>query len=139
MANPTLEAIMKSNTIFVSAQPDHVYFHWQVELYMYQFAKYGIVDQCYALFGYTGDAPSNYAVELSKRYNIFFYKDTRNKNIPHYYIPSIRPHILKQFFQQFPNLGKLMIILPIFQTLHLILIIVILRHVQNDISKYILI
>jgi hypothetical protein len=106
MVNPTLDAIMKSNTIFVSAQPDHIYFHWQVELYMYQFAKYGFVDQCYALFGYTGDAPSNYAVELSKRYNIFFYKDTRNMGVPHYYIPSIRPHILKQFFQQFPQLGK---------------------------------
>jgi hypothetical protein len=106
MANATLEAIMNSNTILISAQPDHVYFHWQVELYMYQFAKYGIVDQCYAIFGYTGDAPSNYAVELSKRYNIFFYRDTRDKSVPHYYIPSIRPHILKQFFQQFPQLGK---------------------------------
>jgi hypothetical protein len=106
MSNATLKAINESNTIFISAQPDHIYFHWQVELYMYQFAKYGIIDQCYALFGYTGDAPSKYAVELSKRYNIFFYKDSRNMSGPHYYIPSIRPHILKQFFQQFPHLGK---------------------------------
>jgi len=102
----TLKAIEDSNLIFISAQPDLTYFHWQVELYMYQFAKHGISDRCYAIFGYTGDAPSEYARELSKRYNIFFYKDTRHQNIPHYYIPSIRPHILKQFFKEFPNLGK---------------------------------
>jgi hypothetical protein len=106
MSTATLKAIEDSNMIFVSAQPDFTYFHWQVELYMYQFAKHGIVDRCYAIFGYTGDGPSEYARELSKRYNIFFYKDTRNTAIPHYYIPSIRPHILKQFFQEFPHLGK---------------------------------
>jgi hypothetical protein len=106
MTNTTLEAIINSNTIFISAQPDHVYFHWQVELYMYQFAKHGISDQCYAIFGYTGDAPSKYVLELSKRYNIFFYKDSRDTSVPHYYIPSIRPHVLKQFFKEFPQLGK---------------------------------
>jgi len=106
MATPTLKAIEDSNMIFISAQPDVTYFHWQVELYMYQFAKHGIIDRCYAIFGYSGDGPSEYAKELSKRYNIFFYKDTRDTNIPHYYIPSIRPHILKQFFKEFPHLGK---------------------------------
>ena len=106
MANATLKAIEASNMIFISAQPDVTYFHWQVELYMYQFAKHGISDRCYAIFGYSGDAPSKYAVELSKRYNIYFYKDTRTTNISNYYIPSIRPHILKQFFKEFPDLGK---------------------------------
>ena len=35
-----LEAIKKHNMIFISAQPDQVYFHWQVSLYLYQFAKH---------------------------------------------------------------------------------------------------
>ena len=88
--------------IFVSAQPDHVYFHWQVELYMYQFSKHGIKDKCYAVFGYT-DKPSDYIVNLAKTYNIIWYKDDRkNRN----YIPSIRPHILKKFFKDRPELGK---------------------------------
>jgi hypothetical protein len=101
-----LDAIRKHNLIFVSAQPDQIYFHWQVELYMYQFAKHGIQDQCYAIFGYR-DRPSPYAQELAKKYKgIRFYKDTRNFNAPNHYIPSIRPHILKQFFAENPTLGK---------------------------------
>jgi len=92
--------------IFVSAQPDQTYFHWQVELYLYQFAKHGIADRCYAIFGYR-DKPSEYAVELSKRFkHIVFYKDERDLTVPHYYIPSIRPHLLKQFFADHPELGK---------------------------------
>jgi len=88
--------------IFISAQPDHVYFHWQVEMYLYQFSKHGIKDKCYAVFGYT-DKPSSYILKLAETYNIVCYKDERtNKN----YIPSIRPHILKKFFKDKPELGK---------------------------------
>jgi len=91
--------------IFVSAQPDTVYFHWQVELYLYQFSKYGIEDRCYALFGYR-DAPSQAAIALSKKYKgIRFYKDSRDHSASNFYIPSIRPHILKQFFAENPELG----------------------------------
>ena len=73
---------------------------------MYQFATHGIQDQCYAIFGYR-DQPSPYAQELAKKYKgIRFYKDTRNYGAPNYYIPSIRPHILKQFFAENPTLGK---------------------------------
>ena len=91
------------NMIFISAQPDTVYFHWQVELYLYQFAKHGIEDKCYAIFSYSGKQPSKYIQTLKKKYNIFWYEDTRtNKN----YIPSIRPHLLKKFFKEFPELGK---------------------------------
>ena len=98
--------IRNNKMIYISAQPDQVYFHWQVELYMYQFAKHGIKDQCYAVFGYTGDKPSEYIVNLSKKYKIFWYKDERNQYVPNFYIPSIRPHILKKFFAQYPELGK---------------------------------
>jgi hypothetical protein len=92
--------------IFISAQPDDIYFHWQVELYLYQFAKHGIKDKCYAVFGYTDDSPSKYIQNLAKTYNIVWYKDERNSNTPNFYVPSIRPHILKKFFKDRPELGK---------------------------------
>jgi hypothetical protein len=102
----TLDAIKEKNLIFISAQPDCVYFHWQVELYLYQFSKCGIRDHCYVLFGYN-DNPSDYALDLAKKYKgrIFFYKDERNPD-EKVYIPSIRPHILKKFFKDYPELGK---------------------------------
>lgn len=108
MQKPTdklvLRAINDNNMIFVSAQPDSTYFHWQVEIYLYQFAKHGIIDKCYALFGYTGDSPSAYVKTLATRYpNIRFYKDTRK---PNGYSPTIRPHILAKFFKENPNMGK---------------------------------
>jgi len=93
--------------IFVSAQPDEMYFHWQVELYLYQFSKHGIKDKCYAIFGYRGDKQSEYIVNLAKKYpNIRWYKDTRNTSVKNHYIPSVRPHVLKQFFKENPTLSK---------------------------------
>lgn len=100
----SLVAIKDHNTIFVSAQPDETYFHWQVELYLYQFAKHGIEDRCYALLGYR-DTPSTYALTLQKKFkHVILYKDTRDRSTPNYYIPSIRPHLLKQFFAEYPEL-----------------------------------
>lgn len=99
-----LQAIQTKNLIFVSAQPDTIYFHWQVEVYMYQFSKFGIIDNCHVLFGYTGDSPSEGGLKLQKIYkNIHFYKDER---VDKSYIPTIRPHILAKFFQDFPYLGR---------------------------------
>ena len=89
--------------IFISAQPDQHYFHWQVELYLYQFAKHGIKDKCYAVFAYYGKGPSQYIQDLAKTYNIRWYKDERPSSG---YIPSVRPHVLKKFFKEHPELGK---------------------------------
>lgn len=112
MTDATIEAIKKSNLIFVSAQPDSVYFHWQVELYLYQFAKHGpeVASRCYALLGHRGDQPTSYAKELAEKVkatgaHVICYKDSRNLSVPNYYIPSIRPHLLKQFFAEYPELG----------------------------------
>jgi len=102
-----IKSIKENNLIFVSAQPDEVYFHWQVEMYLYQFSQVGILDQTYALFGHKGDKPSDYAMGLAKKFNgrVFFYKDERTSDRLNY-APSIRPHILKKFFKEFPDLGK---------------------------------
>lgn len=102
-----LEAIEKSGMIFLSAQPDTPYFHWQVELYMHQFAQHGIGHRCYALFGYEKE-PSAAAKRLQKMYStIRFYKDERKDRT---YIPNIRPHIYKKFFKDNPKLGKFVFI-----------------------------
>jgi len=105
MASPTLDSIKKNNLIFISAQPDEPYFHWQVELYLYNFSNHGIEDNSYALFSYK-DKPSDAALKLATRFkHIHFYKDTRIHGGKNHYEPSIRPHILKQFFSDFPHLG----------------------------------
>lgn len=81
--------------IFLSAQPDTPYFHWQIEIYMYQFSKYNILDRCYALMGYT-DKPSSAALRLQSKYNIVMYEDTRKDKS---YVPSIASHLYKKFLR----------------------------------------
>ena len=99
-----IKSIREHGMIFLSAQPDNVYFHWQVELYMYQFSKYGISDRCYALFGHFGPSPSEEGLRLQRMYpTIRFYRDERKDTA---YIPTIRPHLYKKFFAQHPELGK---------------------------------
>ena len=90
--------------IFLSAQPDETYFHWQVEIYLYQFAKHGIADQCYALFGYR-EAPSMPAIELSKKFkHVLLYKDDRVLPASNAYVLTIRPHLFQKFFADHPEL-----------------------------------
>lgn len=97
-----LKSIRDKNLIFISAQPDTPYFHWQVEIYMYQFASHGLADRTYALFGYKGSGPSEYVKNLAKKYKVFYYKDDRKNST---YIPSIRPRLLTKFFKEHPELG----------------------------------
>ena len=100
----TLDAIKKYGMIFISAQPDQVYFHWQVKVYMHNFSKFGLKDFCYPVFGYQGIKPSQELLDLQEEYpNIKYYKDDRKDRS---YIPSIRPHILEKFFKDHPDLGK---------------------------------
>ena len=101
----TLEAINNNNLIFISAQPDEPYFHWQVEIYLYQFAKHGIIDNCYAVFGYK-DEPTERLLELESKYkNIKYYKDDRTKESREY-TPTIRPYLFAKFFYNYPELKK---------------------------------
>ena len=98
------KAIKDHNMIFLSAQPDTPYFHWQVEIYLHQFSQYGILDQCYALFGYPGEEPSKEAKRLAGKFpHVLFYKDDRADKV---YTPNIRPNIYKKFFKDHPELGK---------------------------------
>ena len=90
--------------IFVCAQPDSTYFHWQLELMMYNFTKFIPKEKCYILCCIENNEPSIYLQNLKKKYpNILCYKDTRKSKE---YISSIRPNLYKQFFKEYPHLGK---------------------------------
>lgn len=100
------DAVRAHGMVLVSAQPDVQYFHWQVRVYLHQFAtQYDLRAQSYALFAYTGDSPSKAVRDLrAEGFNVVWYRDTRTA-AEKSYIPSVRPHLLFKFFRQFPNLG----------------------------------
>lgn len=88
--------------IYVSVQPDIAYFHWQVELYLFNFLQVGIKpEDIHVVFLFNGSTPSEKGLEIQKKnplVNFFFYKDDRPDKS---YIPSIKPYgMYKHFFNQ---------------------------------------
>ena len=98
---------MENNLIFVTAQPDVSYFHWQVRIYVHNFIKKGInPNNIHVIFGmvYGNTLPSEGSLELKKLgINVHHYIDDRNKK---HYIPSIKPFLVYKFLEQYPELGK---------------------------------
>ena len=92
--------------VFVTAQPDVPYFHWQVKLYTHNFIEKGINPKnIHVLFSTIGNSQlSQGANELKEiGINIHNYKDERvNKR----YIPSIKPFLLYKWLEQYPQYGK---------------------------------
>lgn len=97
--------MLTKKTIFMSAQPDHPYFHWQVEVLIHNFIRLGInPNWIEILWAYSGN-PSYEAVELASKYptvRFFFYEKTVIDNLG--YIPILRPDVLEQHFKRFPEL-----------------------------------
>lgn len=95
--------------LFVTAQPDKPYFHWQVSLYVHNFIKLGIKPiQINVLFAMVegNETPSKEANSLKDLgINIFFYKDDREDKS---YIPSIKPYLIWKWLEEFPEKGKLL-------------------------------
>lgn len=93
--------------LFVSAQPDVPYFHWQCEIYLKNFIKNGIdPNDIHVLFAITlgNNKPSDGALELKKYTpNIHFYHDTRDKK---HYIPSIKPFLINKWLKDDPKRGE---------------------------------
>ena len=91
---------------FLSAQPATLYYAWQVEVMLNNFLEMGInlnwVDIVCAKEN--GIIPQEWS-KLANNYpaRFFFYDDTRKKKG---YISSIRPNILKQHFEKYPELSK---------------------------------
>jgi hypothetical protein len=94
--------------LFVSAQPDVLYFHWQTELYVNNFISKGINPKnIHVIFGLPEGKE-----ELSERafllkstgVNVHHFKDDR---ILKHYIPSIKPYLIKKWLEKNPEHGKL--------------------------------
>lgn len=96
-----------SELVFVTAQPDVPYFHWQCEIYGHNFVEKGIKpSQIHIIFGMINGKkePSKEALKLrEKGYNVHFYSDDRMKK---YYIPSVKPFLISKWLKEFPEYGK---------------------------------
>lgn len=98
---------MLEDLIFVSAQPDVPYFHWQVKVYIYNFIKLGInPDKIHVLFGIipNNGEPTKESLEIKKLgVNVHHYLDDRDKKN---YIPSVKPFLIYKWLEENPSLGK---------------------------------
>jgi hypothetical protein len=94
--------------IFVTAQPDVPYFHWQVRVYVHNFINMGInPNQIHVIFGIMNrqTEPSYDSLKLKELgINIHYYKDERKFK---HYIPSIKPFLIYKWLEEFPEYGKL--------------------------------
>lgn len=92
--------------VFVTAQPDVPYFHWQVKIYVHNFIEKNIdPNQIHVIFSTLGNnKPSQTALNLREfGINVHFYKDERNyKN----YIPSIKPFLIYKWLEENPEFEK---------------------------------
>jgi glycosyl transferase family 7 (putative galactosyltransferase) len=98
------ENFKNGNMIFLSAQPDDLYFIWQLEVQLNNFKRAGINPGCiHVLIGV--DPQEGLKAEfhslISRRdlASFFIYPDTRIKP---QYAPGVRPQIIKQHFKENP-------------------------------------
>lgn len=98
----------KKKLLFVSAQPDVPYFHWQCEVYLNNFINLGIPKKnIHVLFSSTNSSKelSDGAKKLLKYTpNIHFYLDERDKK---HYIPSIKPFLIHKWIKENEKRGQL--------------------------------
>ena len=96
-----------SELLFVTAQPDVPYFHWQCEIYCHNFVERGInPNQIHIIFGMVNGntEPSEDGLNLIKKgYNVHFYVDDRDEKG---YIPSIKPFLIHKWLKEFPQYGE---------------------------------
>ena len=96
--------ILLRNMRFVSAQPATLYYAWQVETMLNSFMEMGVNPNhidivCWKENGVIPDYWSKLAEGYPARF--FFYDDKRETRN---YISSIRPNILKQHWEKYPEL-----------------------------------
>jgi hypothetical protein len=92
--------------IYVSAQPDIQYFHWQCEIYGFNFLEQGIKpENIHMIFGMVNtNKPSQYAMNLKKKgFNVHFFEDKREDKT---YIPSIKPYLISHWLKKNPEYGE---------------------------------
>jgi hypothetical protein len=95
--------------IFLSAQPDSFYFTWQLELQVFNFERLNISPgKIHILLGHDPQLglEEHFKILIEKlkgKASFFTYPDNR---VNHTYASSIRPHIIQQHLQQFPELQQ---------------------------------
>ncbi len=98
---------MQNKVVFICAQPDVPYFHWQVEVFIHNAMKSGInPNWIEIIFGYD-NSPSREGMALARKYpyvRVFFYKKDVIENYG--YIPILRPNILFKHFTRYPELSE---------------------------------
>lgn len=94
------------NIIFLSAQPDEIYFHWQIEVYLSNFIRMGILPSNIHTLIAINKEPSYEILEIEKKYqsHFFYYKKSDFDNFG--YEPMLRPDIIYQHFIKNESLGN---------------------------------
>jgi len=91
-----------NNIQYISAQPDELFYAWQVEVMLDNFISVGIDQRdVHILVGIQKNVGQWWftLIEKFKDVAFFFYPDTRLSKV---YPPSIRPHILYKHWERFP-------------------------------------
>jgi len=98
---------MSKELLFVSAQPDVPYFHWQSEIYIHNFIEKGIKpEQIHVIFAMVHGikTPSEDSLKLKELgINVHHYLDERNKK---HYIPNIKPFLIYKWLEENPEYGQ---------------------------------
>jgi len=91
--------------LFLTTQPDSDYYVWQLQVQINNFKKFGCEDKCIVVFGYNpviGINPNAKEFESKTTAKVLFYPDNRELST-RLYLPSIRPHLLKQLYRDNPE------------------------------------
>jgi len=93
--------------IFVTAQPDVPYFHWQIMVYIHNFIEHGIPpNQIHVLLGIISEdgKPTKESLKLKDSgVNVHYYIDDRPQK---HYIPTVKPFLISKWLKDFPEHGK---------------------------------
>ena len=89
---------------YIIAFPDNAYFRWQVLVQINNLKKFGLEKDLIYVAGINNRRSKKLnLIEKETGIKIYSYKDERyDKN----YASSLRPHILKKFFKEYPEMGK---------------------------------
>lgn len=96
----------------VCAQPDDVYYTWQVHLWVESLKNIGLSNKATVLIFIPGYRQKNakweQVVNLYPEVEFIFYKDSTNEitNLITTYIPVLRPWLLSNYFKQYPERSK---------------------------------
>lgn len=96
-----------SDLVFVTAQPDVPYFHWQIKVYVHNFIEKGInpnnIHVLLAMVHGKKD-PSEESLKLKEfGINVHHYVDERERK---HYIPNIKPFLVCKWLEEYPEYGN---------------------------------